>query len=138
MASILMIGAGALINALAFSGTNYLFSHIDRNQAAKERQRRNRGIEQMQKARMIWSKQRTEKLDFYNKFLQEQRNSSQKIDDIVDASQQYYLATGEKQTLTQEPKLTDFYHPTDNQKDGEIMFIIGSLSIIGYIVYKYV
>ena len=65
------MGAGALINALAFSGRNYLFGHIDQNQAAKERQRHDKAVEQVQKAQALWSKERTEKLDFYNKFLQE-------------------------------------------------------------------
>ena len=137
MASLLAMGAGALINALAFSGTNYLFGHIDQNQAAKERQRHDKAVEQVQKAQALWSKERSEKLDFYNKYLQGQRESSQKIDDIVDAAYQYYLATGEKQTLSQKPILSDFYHPSDDQKTGEIIFIVGSLGMLGFFTYKY-
>ena len=54
MATLLAMGAGALVNALAFSGTNYLFSHIDKNQAAKERQRHDLAVEQVQKAQAVW------------------------------------------------------------------------------------
>ena len=137
MATLLMLGGSALINALAFSGTNYLFSHIDKNQAAKERQRHDEAIEQVQQANLTWSKQRTEKLDFYNKYLNDQGKSSQKIEDIVDAAHQYYLATGEKQTLTQKHILSDYYHPSDDQKTGEVIFIVGTLGILGFFTYKF-
>ena len=132
MASLLAMAVGAGVNALAFFGTNYLFSHIDKNKADEERRRHDEAVEKLQKSQKRWSQQRMEKLDFYNKYLHDQNLAAQNIDDIVDAAHQYYLATGEKQTLALKPVLSDFYHPSDEQKTGEIVFIVGSLGMFGF------
>ena len=50
MAGLLTIGAGAAINALAFSGSSYLFSHIDKKHADQERIRHDKAVEQLNKA----------------------------------------------------------------------------------------
>ena len=137
MASIVAMGAGALLNALAFSGTNYLFSHIDKSSAAEERRRHDKAIEQLQKARELWQQRRIEKLDFYNKFLQEQKLSTERIEDIDEAMRAYYRATGQKQRLAREPALSDYYHPSEEQKTGELVFIASGLGLVGYLAYKH-
>ena len=46
---------------------------------------------------------------------------------------------GEKQeTFRDKPVLSDFYHPSEEQKTGELLFIFGGLTLGGYLVYKYV
>ena len=54
MASIAMMAGGAIVNALAFSGSNYLFSKLDkkdRGDTLEERKRHDDAVEQMQAAR---------------------------------------------------------------------------------------
>ena len=51
----MMIG-GAVVNALAFSGSNYLFSHMGKSgDAEKERERHDKALEQLEKAQAAWS-----------------------------------------------------------------------------------
>ena len=50
MASIVFIIGGALINALAFSGSNYLFGSISKESIDKEQKRHDKAIEDLQRA----------------------------------------------------------------------------------------
>ena len=51
----MMVG-GALVNALAFSGSNYLFSHMGKSdEIEKERKRHDKAEEQLQAAQ-TWNK----------------------------------------------------------------------------------
>ena len=140
MASFAIMIAGAAINALAFSGSNYLFSSLRKKGADEERKRHDKAVEDLQKAQSEWSKERISKLDFYNKFLQDEKDSAQYFSDVNDAAQEYYLATGKKQKqFRSEPqKSSDYYHPSEYQQNAEYAFIIGGLGIVGFITYKYV
>ena len=48
MASIGFLIGGALINALAFSGSNFLFSSLSKEPIDKERKRHDKAIEDLQ------------------------------------------------------------------------------------------
>ena len=39
--------------------------------------------------------------------------------------------------LPPEPKLSDFYHPSENQKNGELLFVVVGTGIATYALYKY-
>ena len=52
MASIGFLIGGALINALAFSGSNFLFSSLSKESIDKERQRHDKAIEDLQRAQI--------------------------------------------------------------------------------------
>ena len=52
MASIGFLIEGALINALAFTGSNYLFSSLSKESIEKERKRHDKAIEVMQQAQL--------------------------------------------------------------------------------------
>ena len=56
MASIRFLIEGALINALAFTGSNYLFSSLSKESIDKERKRHNKAIEDLQRAQIEWAK----------------------------------------------------------------------------------
>ena len=53
MASIGFLIGGALINALAFSGSNFLFSSLSKESIDKERKRHDKATEDLQ--RLKWS-----------------------------------------------------------------------------------
>ena len=69
MALIAMLLGGAAVNALAFSGSNYLFSMLRSSGVDEERKRHDKAVEQLQAAQAEWSKQRTERLDWINEDL---------------------------------------------------------------------
>ena len=66
MASIGFLIGGALVNALAFTGSNYLFSSLSRESIDKERKRHDKAIEDLQRAQIEWAKKRQEQLDYIN------------------------------------------------------------------------
>ena len=58
MASIVFLIRGALINVLAFIGSNYLFSSLSKESIDKERNRHDKAIEDLQRAQIEWAKKR--------------------------------------------------------------------------------
>ena len=60
----MMIG-GAVVNALAFSGCNYLFSHGKSDDAEKERERHDKAVEQLEAAQTAWNKKKDAEIRFY-------------------------------------------------------------------------
>ena len=71
--------------------------------------------------------------------MRQEHQASSNIGDIHQAAALYYQMTGKKQeTFRDKPVLSDFYHPSEEQKTGELLFIFGGLTLGGYLVYKYV
>ena len=60
MASIAMLIGGALINALAFTGSSYVFSRLSKNSINEERKRHDLVIEQLHKAQVEWTQKQQE------------------------------------------------------------------------------
>ena len=93
--AVLMMVGGAVVNALAFSGSNYYFSKLEKGDAAEERKRHDNAMEQMQAARNAWSHKRSERLDWINKKLREQNHAVQNFHNAEAAWREYILVTGE-------------------------------------------
>ena len=55
MASVAMLTGGALANALAFTGSSYLFHRLLKDGIDKERKRHDVAIEQLQAAQLEWA-----------------------------------------------------------------------------------
>ncbi|CAC5404606.1 unnamed protein product [Mytilus coruscus] len=81
MASALaMMLGGAITNAFAFSGSNYLFSHMGSN-ANEEKIRHDKAIEKLEKAQAEWNKKRIQRLDFLNEQLQKEHHAEHTFED---------------------------------------------------------
>ena len=132
----MMIG-GAVTNALAFTGGNYLFSHLGKD-SDEERKRHDKAMEQLEAAQAKWSKERMQRLDFINEQLQKEHHAEQEFSDVDTAMKQYYYITGkELPELEPEPTLSDFYTPSEDQKKREISFIIGGMALAGFVAWKF-
>ena len=78
----MMIG-GAVVNALAFTGVNFLFSKLGKsNDAEKERESHDKAVEQLEAAQAAWNKQRMQRLDFINEEMQEEHHAVRTFDDV--------------------------------------------------------
>ena len=55
MASVAMLIRGALVNALAFTGSSYLFHRLSKESIDSERKRHDVVIEKLQKAQIEWA-----------------------------------------------------------------------------------
>ena len=49
----------------------------------------------------------------------------------------YRVFTKQIKPLPPEPKLSDFYHPSEVQKNGELLFVAVGTGIATYALYKY-
>ena len=136
MASVAMLVGGALVNALAFSGSNFLFSKLRNSGVDEERKRHDKAVEQLQAAQATWSQKRTERLDWINEELHRQGHAAHTFQDVDAAIQEYNLVTGKTLSFQTEPTLADFYVPSDDQKDREITFIILGMAATGLVAYK--
>ena len=130
----MMIG-GAVTNALAFTGGNYLFSHLGKD-SDEERKRHDKALEQLEAAQAKWSKERTQRLDFINEQLQKEHHAVKKFDDVDQAMKQYYYITGKDLQLPPRPKLSNFYVPSEDQKNREIAFVVGGMALTGFVAWK--
>ena len=130
-----MVG-GALTNALAFSGSNYLFSHMGSNSDA-ERKRHDKATEQLEAATTAWNEKRTERLDFINEQMKKEHHALSEFDDADTAMKQYYYITGKQlPALPPKPQLSDFYTPSSDQQNREIAFVVLGMTVSGYIAWK--
>ena len=138
MASLTFLLGGAAINALAFLGINYLFSNILSDHGAKERKRHDLAIEEFQKDRDEWNQERTEGLDFINQEIRKRNAAINYFNDLDKEMLEYYRMTGKRLPPSlSRPKLTDYYHPSNNQKSGEFLFITGEMSLVTNMIFKY-
>ena len=70
MASLLFTIGGAVVNALSFSGTNFVFSRLT-DHGAEERKRHDLALKKLQSVRDEWNRDRMKHLDLVNKRLRE-------------------------------------------------------------------
>ena len=117
MAGAAMMIGGAVVNALAFSGSNFLFSKL--NNSAEERKRHDKALEDLTKARDEYEKKRLALIDYANEKIMLERKANKNFDDSEEAMKYYY-----ETTLGPPPKLSDFYEPSETQKNNELMFIV--------------
>ena len=94
MASIGFLIGGALVNALAFTGSNYLFSSLSKESIDKERKRHDKVIEDLQRAQIEWAKKRQERLDYINSEIAKEHKPVKRFMDLNSARQQYFKVTG--------------------------------------------
>ena len=113
MASLLFTIGGAVVNALVFSSTDFVFSRLT-DHGEEERKRHDLAIEKLQRARNEWNKDQMERLDFINKRLREENGARAYINNVDEAMLKYYRVFAKQiKSLLPELQLSDFYYPSD-------------------------
>lgn len=140
MASVAMLIGGAVVNALAFSGSNFLFSMLKNSGVEEERRRHDTAVEHLQAAQAEWSQRRTERLDWINDELRRQNHAVQTFQDVDAAIREYAQVFPSKKLDTlafaqKEPQLSDFYVPSEDQKDREITFVVLGMATTSLVAY---
>ena len=133
MASVLLTTGGVVVNALAFSSTNFVFSRLTDHGA--EEQRHDLALKKLQRARDEWNRDRMKRLDFMNKRLSE-KMKREHISTML-MKQCYRVFAKKVKPLPPEPELSDFYHPSETQKNGELLFVALGRGVATYAMYKY-
>ena len=79
MASVAMLIGGALANALAFTGSSFLFHRLSADNIDVERKRHDLAIEKLQAAQIEWVHKRQERIDFINNQLRLEQKAEVKF-----------------------------------------------------------
>ena len=78
------------------------------------------------------------RLDLINERLRERNETRAYIKNVDEAMLEYYRVFSKKiKPLPPEPELSDFYHPSEVQKNGELLFVAVGTGIATYALYKY-
>ena len=113
MASIIAYG---VFNAVAFAGAGFLFSKLNHSGYEKEIKRRNEAMEKLSKAKEKWYEEQVKKKD---KIEMLRRQASDANADINDTNR----APEELGKITREPKLEDYYKPSDEMKEYQLVVV---------------
>ena len=89
-----MLIGGALANALAFTGSSYLFHRLSADNIDAERKRHDLAIEKLQKAQIEWAHKRQERIDFINKQLRLKRKAETKFTELNNTMREYHEVFG--------------------------------------------
>ena len=136
MASLLFTVGGAVVNALAFSGTNFVFSRLT-DHGEEERKRHDLALEKLHRVSDGWNEDRMKRLVFINKRLRQKNVARAYIHNVDKEMLEYYRVFAKQiKPLPPEPQLSDFYHPLEAQKNGELLFVAVGTGIVTYALYK--
>jgi hypothetical protein len=139
MASIAMMVGGAIVNALAFTGSNFLFSQVS---SSAERKRHDIAMEKLQKDRDSWSAARLQRLDYINEKLKKEGHAEKTFRDVDAAMRAYHdLIIGDRlEDFPPEPELEDYLDEdqADVIKTGELAIVGAGMLLTGYLVYEYI
>jgi len=130
MASISMMLGGAVINAAAFTGGNYLAKYLSGDSGAlAEKTRHDKALEAYEAAQARYSQERTKLLDWIKTKRENKALAKQNFTNTDYAFKLYNQAHPDrKMTLPKEPKFSNFYQPSKAQKQGEHLFVAAARS----------
>jgi len=139
MASIAMMIGGVVINAAAFTGGNYLARYLSGDGGAlAEKTRHDKALEAYEAAQARHSQERTKLLDWIETNRENKAQAKQNFTNTDYAFKLYNQAHPDrKMSLPKEPKFSDFYQPSEAQKQGELLFLPHDKLPRGRKVYKY-
>ena len=139
MASVAMTIAGAVLNAVAFTGGNYLAKYLagDNGKAALDEKTRH-DLEAYQSAMAKYERERTQILDWINTN-KEIKEHAQKNSTKTDYALKLYNQAhpDQRQTLPKQPKFSDMYQPSKVQKQGELIFVGSGALVLGYAAFRF-
>jgi len=139
MASVAMMLGGAIINAAAFTGGNYLAKYLSSDGGAlAEKTWHDKALEAYEAAQARYAHERTKLLDWIETNRENKELAKQNFTNTDYAFKLYNQAHPEqKMTLPKEPKFSDFYQPSEAQKQGKLIFVGSSALALGYAAFRF-
>ena len=89
-----MLIGGALANALAFTGSSYLFHRLSKDSIDTERKRHDSAIEKLLADEIEWAHKQQQRIDFINNQLRLERKAETKFPELNDAMREYHKVFG--------------------------------------------
>ena len=141
MASIALMIGGAVLNATAFTGGNYLAKYIagDSGQAAlAEKTRHDKALEAYQAVMEKYTLEHTQLLDWIETNREIKTQADQNFTNTDYAFKPYNHAHPDyKLTQPTKPRFSDMYQPSETQKQGELLFVGGGALALGYAAFRF-
>ena len=141
MASIAITIGGAVLNAAAFTGGNYLAKYIagDNGQAAlAEKTRHDKALEAYRAAMEKYKRTRTQLLDWIETDRKIKDQATQNFTNTDYAFKLYNQAHPDyKLAQPRESKFSDMYQPSELQKQGELLFVGGGALALGSAAFRF-
>ena len=139
MASIAMMIGGAVLNAAAFTGGNYLAKFLagDNGKAAlDEKTRHDKALEAYQSAMGKYNRERAQLLDWIQTNREIKEQAKQDFTNTDYAFKLYNQAHPDyRLTMPKEPKFSDMYQPSELQKQGKLLFVGGGALAVAYAAF---
>ena len=124
-----------MLNATAFVGGSYLAKYLSGSDTDTEKIRHDKAIEKYEADYAAYQEKRQRLLDWYNQQRDAEHQASQNLTD-TDEAFKLYSQTHPDYSL-QEPKLSDHYRPSDDQRMGEMVYVGGGMLALGYSASKF-
>jgi len=139
MASIAMLVGGAIVNAAAFTGGNILNKYLSGDGGAMaEKTRHDKALEAYEAAQAHYAHERTKLLDWIEINRENKELAKQNLTNTDYAFKLYNQAHPDmKMTMPKEQKFSDFYQPSEAQKQGELIFVGGSVLVISFVAFRF-
>ena len=132
MASIALMIGGAIINATTFVGASYLAKYLSGSSDSDEEKRRHDlAVEKYQKEYEEYEENRAKLNDWImtNDRIKDEAKENFKN---TDYALKLYNKIHQDDLKLREPKFSDFYQPSAQQKQGEIIYVRASALAIGF------
>jgi len=136
-----MVG-GAVLNAAAFIGGNYLARALGGGDKAAldEKVRHDKALEAYQAAYAKYTRNRTKLLDWIatnSKIKEEANQNFTNTDYVFKLYNKAHVHPDERVIPPKEPKFSDFYQPSEQQKNGELIFVGAGALALGYAAFRF-
>ena len=135
-----MVG-GAVLNATAFIGGNYLAGAIGGGDKAalEEKKRHDKALEVYQAAYAKYTRDRTKLLDWIQTNAEIKEEAKQNFTNKDYAFKLYNQVHPEERMIPpKEPQLSDFYQPSEQQKNGELLYVGTGALARGYVAFRFI
>jgi len=140
MASIAIMVGGAVLNAAAFIGGNYLARALGGGDKAalEEEEPHDRALEAYQAAYAKYTRDRTKLLDWIETNAEIKAQAKQNFINTDYAFKLYNKAHPDERIIPpKEPQFSDFYQPSEQQKNGELLFVGTEALALGYAAFRF-
>ena len=141
MASIAMMIEGAILNAAAFTGGNYLAKFLagDSSKVAlDEKTRHDKALEAYEAANAKYLREHTQLLDWINTNEEIKEHADK---DFINTDYAFKLYNqnhpDRRLTVAKRPNFSDMYQPSDLQKQSELLFVGGGALVLGYAAFRF-
>ena len=136
------LGIGAIqsvVAAFAFSGASVLMRHLDQSGYQAEVERHNKALEDLTRSRERFDENEVLKKDRIEQLRQQLADANADISNTnkaLDMLIQVQTIQFNGRSFDREPQLSDFYKPSDEMREYQMLFIGGIGLGAGYLIYR--